>query len=293
MKIPKPKKKQVLFMILQGRLGNQLFIFFAAKFFEEKYNKKVVFISDSKDRLYQVGIKSNNFKIVLPVYFFKIFNIILRKLSLLKITKRYIYFSKNIGFEDLGHKLDRLKFLNGHFQTNYYIEKSSISNLILSDIKLYLNSNFFIDSNYTFESAIAIHMRRGDYLLEKNNYFGVLSDDYYIKTLNSISPLIEFNKIYLFSDSRISREFKSKIASSFKNLEIIDINELDFDDICTLAILMRFSSYIISNSTYSWWGAYLGNRNKNVIAPSIWFKNHQDPEKLYPLTWKTVESAWD
>jgi hypothetical protein len=114
-----------------------------------------------------------------------------------------------------------------------------------------------------------------------------------MKSLNSISRLIEFKKIYLFSDSRISHEFKSKLTSSFKNLEIIDINELDIDDISTLAILMRFSSYIISNSTYSWWGAYLGNRNKNVIAPSIWFKNHQDPEKLYPLTWETVESAWD
>jgi hypothetical protein len=293
MKIPKPKKKQVLFMILQGRLGNQLFIFFAAKYFEEKYNKKVVFISDSKDRLHQVGIKSNNFNVILPKYLFKIFNMILRKLSLLKITSEYIHFCKNIGFEDLGHKLDRLKFLNGHFQTNYYIEKSSISDLILNDIKLYLNSNFFIDSNYTFESAIAIHIRRGDYLLEKNNYFGVLSDDYYMKSLNSIFRLIEYDKIYLFSDSRISCEFKGKITSSFKNLEIIDINELDIDDIWTLAILIRFSSYIISNSTYSWWGAYLGNRIKIVIAPSIWFKNHQDPEKLYPLKWETVESAWD
>ena len=280
-------------MILQGRLGNQLFIFAAAKFFEEKYNKKVVFISDSQDRLHQLGIKSNNFKIILPKYLFKTFNIILRKSSLLKVTNRYVYFCKNIGFEDLGNKINRLKFLNGHFQTNYYIEKSMISDLIVRDIKLYLNSNFTLDSDYTFENAIAIHIRRGDYLLEKNNYFGVLSDDYFIRSLKTISSLIEYKKIYLFSDSRISREFKDKIKENFKNLEIIDINELDIDDISTLAILMRFSSYIISNSTYSWWGAYLGNRNKNVIAPSIWFKNHQDPEKLYPLTWETVESAWD
>jgi hypothetical protein len=94
-------------MILQGRLGNQLFIFFAAKFFEEKYNKKVVFISDSKDRLHEVGIKSNNKKIVLPKYFFKIFNIVLRKLSVQKATSRYIHFCKNVGFEDLSHKVRR------------------------------------------------------------------------------------------------------------------------------------------------------------------------------------------
>lgn len=289
----RPNKNQTLFMVLQGRLGNQLFIFFAAKFFEEKYNKKVVFISDSRDRLHQVGIKSNNFKIVLPKYIFKIFNIILRKLSLLKFSSNYIYFCKNIGFEDLGKKINRLKFLNGHFQTNYYIEESSISDLILRDMKFNLNSNLFLASNYSFDSAIAIHIRRGDYLLEMNSYFGVLSDNYYIRSLKTISSLIEYKKIYLFSDSRISSEFKDKIKVNFKNLEIIDINELDIDDISTLAILSRFSSYIISNSTYSWWGAYLGNRIKIVIAPSIWFKNHQDPEKLYPLKWETVESAWD
>ena len=293
MKRDKLNKNKTLFMILQGRLGNQLFIFFAAKFLEEKYNKKVVFISDSKDRLHRVGIKSDNHKIVLPKYFFKIFNTILRKLSSLKVTSKYVHFCKDIGFEDLSHILSRVKFLNGHFQTNYYIEKSTISYLILSDIKLYLKSNFVLNSNYTFDTAIAIHIRRGDYLLEKNSYFGVLSDDYYMRSLTSISNLIAYNKIYLFSDSRISPELKNKIKATFKHLEVIDISELEIDDIRTLAILARFSSYIISNSTYSWWGAYLADNIKTVTAPSIWFKNHQDPKNLYPLTWKTVESLWD
>lgn len=293
MKKARLNKNQTLFMILQGRLGNQLFIFFAAKFLEEKFNKKVVFISDSKDRLHRVGIKSDNHKIVLPKYFFKIFNSILRKLSSSKVTSRYVYFCKNIGFEDLSHIPNRVKFLNGHFQTNYYIEKSKISGLIISDVKLYLKSNFVLNPNYTFDTAIAIHIRRGDYLLEKNSYFGVLSDDYYMRSLTSISNLIEYNKIYLFSDSRISPELKNKIKATFKHLEVIDISELEIDDIRTLAILARFSSSIISNSTYSWWGAYLGDNIKIVTAPSIWFKNHQDPKNLYPLTWKTVESLWD
>ena len=46
MKLIKIKKSQKLYMILQGGLGNQLFIYFAAKFIENNYGKQIVFISN-------------------------------------------------------------------------------------------------------------------------------------------------------------------------------------------------------------------------------------------------------
>jgi hypothetical protein len=54
---------------------------------------------------------------------------------------------------------------------------------------------------------------------------------------------------------------------------------------------MRYgSSYIIANSSFSWWGAYLRkNQNAPVYAPNKWFKGMDDPDQLLPPDWRIVQ----
>ena len=53
------------------------------------------------------------------------------------------------------------------------------------------------------------------------------------------------------------------------------------------------SDYIIANSSFSWWGAWLSsNRDKIVISPSKWFgpnNSHLDTKDLIPNSWKIIE----
>jgi len=49
---------------------------------------------------------------------------------------------------------------------------------------------------------------------------------------------------------------------------------------------------VISNSSFSWWGAYLNkNPNKTIIAPKNWFgpKGPKDTENILPKDWLSID----
>jgi hypothetical protein len=79
----------------------------------------------------------------------------------------------------------------------------------------------------------------------------------------------------------------------FSKLDVVDAHEHNITDVSTLAILSHFEGHVISNSTFSWWGAYLANNNKIVAAPNVWFKHHLEPNLIYPENWITAKSAWE
>ena len=57
-----------------------------------------------------------------------------------------------------------------------------------------------------------------------------------------------------------------------------------------LYMMTQCSDFIIANSTFSWWGAWLGNTGR-VIAPSKWFgpnNSHLNTKDLYPENWEII-----
>ena len=61
----------------------------------------------------------------------------------------------------------------------------------------------------------------------------------------------------------------------------------------TLEVMRHGVGYVIANSTYSWWGAFLSyTANPKVIAPTPWFHLMETPTLITPIFWKTIH-AWD
>ena len=60
-----------------------------------------------------------------------------------------------------------------------------------------------------------------------------------------------------------------------------------------LAVMMLMSAchhHIISNSTFSWWGAWLNPRtDKVVLAPQQWDSSHMASE-IVPPSWITINN---
>ena len=287
-------KKKFIFVYMQGGLGNQLFIYYAGKFLETKYNKKVVFISGSRSRIREIGILSENLQITLPKNIFLALGKFCKKFSTIGIFKNYLYFSDEIGYENIENKISRIRFYNAYFQSYYYFENSNILKLTESQKLLRFMPRFPLSQKIATKNSIGVHIRRGDYLIPKNHYFGVLSIDYYLNALNKLISSGYYESIYLFSDSEIDEKFVTTIQNSFKDINIVDMTlSKSMSDIETFLCFNLFPACVISNSTFSWWGAFLGAAEKTVIAPDKWFRSRCDPALINPTNWKTSKSYWE
>jgi hypothetical protein len=116
------------------------------------------------------------------------------------------------------------------------------------------------------ENSVSVHVRRGDYV--NSNFHGLCSVDYYKRAIDIIGDLISNPVIYFFSDD--IGWVKKNFACDF-NVQYIDFNK-GSDSWKDMYLMTLCRHHVIANSSFSWWGAWLGNnKNKIVIAPERWF----------------------
>ncbi len=173
-------------------------------------------------------------------------------------------------------------FVNGYFQ--YYPPftafESELRYLFLSGIQEYRNK---VLEKYTdLANCAFLHIRRGDYLKHPTIHYNQTLE-YYEKAVNRLCSEVTVmpKKIYVISDD-ISWV---KSQSFFTANPIYDIFE-SADELETMAFMsLCTAGAVCANSTFSWWGAFLGayGARRPVIVPSRW---HCDPiESLFPSEW--------
>jgi hypothetical protein len=130
-------------------------------------------------------------------------------------------------------------------------------------------------NNYSeYFGHIAIHVRRGDYL-RYTHLHPVQSVEYYKKGIDCFP---KDKKVLIFSDDM------NWCRQQFVGDRFVYMNEKDYIEIYIMA---KMKYHVISNSSFSWWGAWLAE-SELVVGPQKWFGSgitHNDNDVI-PETWK-------
>lgn len=292
---------------LRGGLGNQLFTFMAGAFLANRLRVGMVMLipgsrareTDHKSALSSFKLggeirRVSGWRAVGSIYL----RLAVRKIFVaLGISKRRatrlsgIFTSQFIGFDpDLCH-LGPGMVLQGHFQTYEYLQHLAAIGPTQT-LEIAEASNWFVNMSAQIARIrpTVIHVRRGDYLLPENRDIGALSKEYYLSALQSLGHKQGEAAIWVFSDDLPAA--KRELRDLEKHSSVFWVEPPpEVDSAESLILMSKAPRIVISNSTFSWWAAAISGHN-DVVAPTKWFRNMEDPKNLIPGEWRTAHSSW-
>lgn len=141
------------------------------------------------------------------------------------------------------------------------------------------------------EKILVVHLRRGDYRNEPT--FGLVGSKYYENALKFFESKKDISAIWVFSDDpEEAMRILEKQISNKTIIKLIPTSTLSSAE--TLELMRLGTYYIISNSTFSWWGAFLSKNNSAVIvAPYPWFKTTHHDKSIYAPHWYLMDSEFE
>ena len=192
---------------------------------------------------------------------------------------------RNIGFTPI-RKLRGRDLLAGYFQSFKYLDGSTLENFLALDLLEPSQEYLEYLAKLQGQRILVTHVRLGDYLVEPT--IGVLSREYYERAFREID-LNNIDRVLVFSDSPnlVSAYLPKGLSTEF------EVVPNSFSSAETLMLMRTGNEFIISNSTFSWWGAMLSqNRDAKVIAPTPWFVAQEEPKALLPSSWIKVKRKY-
>lgn len=203
--------------------------------------------------------------------------------------RRKYVIEKTMAFDPNILHISSDTYLEGYWQSHHYfveIESRIREEFKVSNPLTDINKNFA--KKITSTDSVCVHVRRGDYIsnTEANNFHGICSLDYYQKSFEIINSRVKEPTFFIFSDDH---QWVMEKIKPGENTVYVNHNgpAKNYEDMRLMSLCKH---YIIANSSFSWWGAWLGSApDKFVIAPKRWFSN--DAIDLYgriPEKWLIV-----
>jgi hypothetical protein len=280
---------------IAGGLANQIFMFLGGKWLAETHGKSLTLVCTPNEihsealwdftlpHQYVISTKFNRLKIGILRKISKINPVLNRILRLMGFG-----FTNETGFPSSAILSKRIKFVSGYFQS-YQIHNLALKGESIFDVIGYSPSKWTQDlvQDSIKPRDIAIHVRLGDYALERET-IGLLGLSYYQEAIriaieNGGSGTIRV----VTNDINACQEFLAPLTYNFEYLH----PPMDVPNIDSLFILSKHRFLVLANSSFSLLSA-LESKSPTIIRPTPWFKNLKEPEKLSPQNWIQIPSSW-
>jgi len=136
--------------------------------------------------------------------------------------------------------------------------------------------------------SVSVHFRRGDYVTNANaaTYHGTLAMEYYQKAIPEVCSRLRDPLLFVFSDDQ--EWVRANLRTTVPVVYVAEDGPRAAME--ELRLMSACKHHIIANSSFSWWGAWLGsNPEKTVIAPERWFRSGEmSTRDLLPEGWSRL-----
>lgn len=180
--------------------------------------------------------------------------------------------------------------LKGYFQNTTRIQAEC--NILAKALSEYFIANNRSRSEWCCEKRhVGIHIRRGDYeqIAVNSENFGVLSDEYFLSAIDDFDP--QTNHLIFYSEAEELSILKL-LNPRFEFQVSLNSDETALN---LLGRMQQNDSFIMSNSSLSWWTATLikhRNPKAQIITPDTWFRKFSKSNSLISGTWDAKKALW-
>ncbi len=308
-----------LIIRLSNELGNQLFMYASAYGISKELGKKL-YIDDETAFLKKTNISKyglNLFEITSPIIddTFKFKNLsgylkrkLLIKTEIFRNRKKFYIEKKDINkftkYSDdyKSINFDNNLYLEGHFESESYFKKYTeelINEFKFKNTDVLSKNIYFNEINKKNSVSFCIRQNRfiegkGQNILknkEKSWKFTLEQINYINKAANFIKAKVSNPSFFLWTND-FTNISKDKFNFTYKEIKLNDIQQTIDKRILGLYLLTHCNHFIVTTSTFNWWGAWLSkSKDKIILRPSnkLFSNFYLNNSDFWPSDWSIID----